>query len=507
MTILDSFFILFEGNTEKLDKSLDHSEKKSEGLLDKLQKIDPAATKAGEGIFKLVGQAAGLLGLGLSFGALVAGVKETAQAYDDLGKLATRLRSTADAVDEFRDAAELLGIDNEKSTAALTGLDTAIQDTYLGLGRAKIVFEELGIAVTDAQGKIKPTTDVMGELAGKLEKMERGTQIRVMERLGLDPSLLKLFNADLAALQKRMADIDKASGFNLEDAVKRSKEYAKAQKALGLEVNVLHMYMGKLLESFQIAALPRLTEAMTIATRYVRMFVEYLMQHRRFVEGVFIAIGGAILYFLVPAAIQGAIAVWAMIAPFALVAAAVIAAGAAFALLYDDVMNFIEGNDSLIGQVLQRWPVIGEVARGIWAALKELWAGAVQVFEFFVDMWNDPQAAFERFLNFILNGIKEILTAIPGVKQAMDLVGWGKGDDSVAAGQRQLGAASASGLASQTSNSISTRTASKTTTVQVGQVNVQTQATDAAGISKAIGGSMETQMRQAVNNFDDGVLA
>ena len=508
MTILDSFFILFEGNTEKLDKSLDHSEKKSEGLLDKLQKIDPAATKAGEGIFKLVGQAAGLLGLGLSFGALVAGVKETAQAYDDLGKLATRLRSTADAVDEFRDAAELLGIDSEKSTAALTGLDTAIQDTFLGLGRAKVVFEELGISVTDAQGKIKPTTDVMGELAGKLEKMERGTQIRVMERLGLDPSLLKLFNADLAALQKRMADIDKASGFNLEDAVKRSKEYAKAQKALGLEVNVLHMYMGKLLESFQIAALPRLTEAMTIATRYVRMFVEYLMQHRRFVEGVFIAIGGAILYFLVPAAIQGAIAVWAMIAPFALVAAAVIAAGAAFALIYDDIMNFIEGNDSLIGQILQRWPVIGDIARGIWAALKELWAGAVQVFEFFVDMWNDPQAAFERFLNFILNGIKEILTAIPGVKQAMDFGGWlgGKLAD-VAIGQQQLGAASASGLASQTSNSINNRTASKTTTVQVGQVNVQTQATDAAGISKAIGGSMETQMRQAVNNFDDGVLA
>ena len=138
MTILDSFFILFEGNTDKLDKSLDHSEKKSAGLLDKLQKIDPAATKAGEGMFKLVGQAAGLLGLGLSFGALVAGVKETAQAYDDLGKLASRLRSTADAVDEFRDAAELLGIDSEKSTAALTGLDTAIQDTYLGLGRAKL---------------------------------------------------------------------------------------------------------------------------------------------------------------------------------------------------------------------------------------------------------------------------------------------------------------------------------------------------------------------------------
>lgn len=518
MTILDSFFILFEGDTAKLDKSIDHSEKKAGGLLDKLQKMDPAATKAGEGLYKMLGSAAGVLGLGLSVGALVAGIKGTAAAYDELGKLAARFRSTAEAVDEFRDAAELLGINSEQSTAALTNLDRAIQDTYLGLGRTKLVFEELGLRVTDATGKIKPTTEVMGELAEKLAKMEKGTQIRVMERLGLDPSLLKLFNSDLAALQKRMADVDRLSGFNLEDAVKRSQEYAKASKALTLEVNVLHMYLGKLLESFKVAALPYFTQAMTTAVRYVRQFVEYLMQHRRFVEGVFIAISGAILYFLVPAAIKGALAVWAMIAPFALVAAAVIAVGAAFALLYDDVMNFIDGNDSLIGQILQKWPLIGDVARGIWQAMKDLWAAGVQVFEFFRDMWNDPQAAFERFLNFILDGIKSILEAIPGVKKAMEFGSWAGGkiadltegstEAAVVAGQQQLGIAARSGLAAQTSNSISnSRTHTRSTSVQIGEVKVQTQATDAAGISKAIGGSMTSQMRQAVSNFDDGVLA
>ena len=508
MTILDTFFILFEANTEKLDKGLGDAEKKSEGLLDKLKKIDPAATKAGEGLFKVVGQAAGLLGIGLSIGALVAGIKSTAAAYDELGKLASRFRSTADAVDEFRDAASLLGIDEEKSTGALIGLETAVQDTFLGLGRAKVVFEELGIAVTDANGKIKPTTEVMGELAGKLSGLERGTQIRVMERLGLDPSLLKLFNADMVELQRRMGDVDRASGFNLEAAVKRSQEYTKANKALSLEVNVLRMYMGKLLEAFQVAALPYFTEALTTAAKYVRMFVDYLMQHQKFVEGVFIAIGSAILYFLVPAALKGAAATLAMIAPFLLIGAAVAAVGLAFALAYEDIAAFMAGGDSLIGQVLQKWPVIGEVARDIWQALQELWAGAVQVFEFFVDMWNDPQAAFGRFLDFVLGGIKSILQAIPGVKQAMSLFGMGEGPEGAAAGRQQLGAASGAGLASQTSNSISnSRTNARSTSVQIGEVKVQTQATDAAGISKAIGGTMTSQMRQAVAGFDDGVLA
>ena len=509
MSILDTFYILFDSDASKLDKGLGETEKKADGLIDKLKQVDIGGAKAGEGLYQLVGKAAGLLGVGMSIGALVAGVKDTAKAYDELGKLAARFRSTADAVDEFRDAAGLLGISEETSVGALKALDTAIQDTFLGMGRAKKVFEEMGISVTDAHGKIKPTTEVMTELAEKMKGMEKGTQIRVMERLGLDPSMLKLFNADLVALQKRMNDVDKASGFNLEQAVKRSAEYTKASKGLSLEVNVLKMYLEKLMEGFKIATMPVFTAAMETATKYVRMFVDYLMKHSKFVEGFVIAIGGAIAYFLVPAAINGAIAVWAMIAPFALIALAAVAVATAFALLYDDIMNFIDGGDSMIGEVLNRWPIIGDIARGIADAFKALWAVGVQVFDFFVDMWNDPAAAFSAFLDLILSGLKALLNAIPGVSSALKFLGiGGETGDALAAGKNALGQAGASALGSQTSNSISNSTkGGKNTSVQVGKVEVHTQATDAQGISKAIGGTMQTQMRQAVNNFDDGVLA
>jgi hypothetical protein len=62
-------------------------------------------------------------------------------------------------------------------------------------------------------------------------------------------------------------------------------------------------------------------------------------------------------------------------------------------------------------------------------------------------------------------------------------------------------------LASQTSASISNSSRSRTSNVQIGEVKVVTRATDAAGIGGALGGSLETQMRQTVNNFDDGVAA
>lgn len=556
MTILDTFYILFDSDASKLDKGLGESDKKADGLLNKLGLIDKEGGKAGAQLFTLATKAAGFLGIGMSIAALASGVKDTAKAYEELGKLATRFRSTADAVDEFRDAAGLLNITEEQSVGALTALDTAIQDTFLGMGRAKKVFEEMKISVTDAHGKIKPTTEVMSELAEKMSKMEKGTQIRVMERLGLDPVLLKLFNSDLVALQKRMADVDKASGFNLEMAVKRSQEYTKAQKGLSLEVNTLKMYLEKLVESFKISSMPFFTNGLITATKYVRMFVDYLMNHSKFVEGFVIAIGGAIMYFLVPAAIKGALAVWAMIAPFALIGVAVLAVATAFALLYDDIMNFIEGGDSMIGRIVARWPIVGEILKAIGAEFVFFWDIAKAVWNFLVGMFDDPAAAFEQFKTDVAAGVERLIEKFPGLKESVAFIGdvfrtvgdtvtgvWdaiiasiqaaiavvmnaintvvnayqkaksflgfgGDASGNVAAGQGALAAASNSGLASQTSNSINnTKGGNKSTSVQIGKVEVKTAATDAEGISKAIGGSMQAQMRQASANFDDGVLA
>lgn len=580
MTILDTFFILFDSDAEKLDKGLDESEKKSTNLIDKLKEVDKEGAKAGTGLYQLVARGAGLLGIGMSIGALVKGVKETAAAYDELGKLAARFNSTAEAIDNFTDSADLLGFSKETSVGALKALDTAIQDTALGMGRAGRVFDEIGVKAVDAAGKARPVMEVMGDLAAKLSTMEKGAQIRVMERLGLDPALLKLFNADLVNLQKRMADVDKASGFNLEQATKRAAEYTKASKGLALEVNTLKLYLEKLIEGFKVSSMPYFTEAMTTAAKYVRLLVDYLLKHSKFVEGFVIALGAAISYFLIPAAIKGAIAVWAMIAPFALVGIAAMAVAGIFALLYDDIMTFMEGGESMIGSVLQRWPAVGEVLKGIAAEFVFLWDIAKAVFNFLVGMFDDPAAAFEQFKSDVGAGIDALIDHFPGLREdvgdiadaftsaasvvtdawdaiiasikaaiaaVMDGVntvvsafnatksafGFGgapaapsataassasttgvmppsaRQNDALAKGQGMLSQAAASPLTAQTSNSIanSSRTSNKTTTVQVDKIEVKTQATDAEGISKAIGDSTKTQMRQAVANYDDGVLA
>jgi hypothetical protein len=174
--------------------------------------------------------------------------------------------------------------------------------------------------------------------------------------------------------------------------------------------------------------------------------------------------------------------------------------------------------------------------RAVAGAFKDAWAVIQAIAGALVDVWNDPAAAWQGFLDAMTSGMLAAGEFIAGIWQgivdqvmaAINFIseGWAKakalvglGDDpagaegattraGIAAGQAQLGAASASPLGAQTSNSINNaKQVSKNTTVQVGAVNVQTQATDAEGISKAVGSSLTSQMKQAANNYDDGVLA
>ena len=190
-------------------------------------------------------------------GVIVAGVQKIAADFDQMDKLATQFRTTADAIDEFADVAGILGIKEETAVEGLKNLDSAIVDVSMDMGRAKAVFADLGISVKDAAGNLKPTTEVMAELAEKFKGMEKGKQIRVMERLGLDPALLKVFNADMAALREEMEAIDKAAGLDFGQAMEESKALMKIWRAMQQEIQKWKLLFKTALESVSVKLMPK----------------------------------------------------------------------------------------------------------------------------------------------------------------------------------------------------------------------------------------------------------
>lgn len=328
---------------------------------------------------------------------IVASVQHIASEYDQLDKLATQFRTTADAVDEFIDTAKILGLSDEKSIESLKNLDRAIVDTSMGMGRAKLVFEDLGIKVTDAAGKLKPTTEVMGELAEKFKDMERGKQLRVMERLGLDPALLKVFNGDLAAISAELQEIDKAADFDFETAIVESKAFMQIWRSMQQEIEKWKMLFSKAFESVAVKLMPKFRAQIKSITDSMIAFRRKVMENMpKAIEAIMPIINVIMRIAEAFIKIVGRIAAGAMTiigwllklneatggwAGYILAAAAawkylnlsflatplgqLIALATVVALLIDDFLTFKEGGDSLID-----WGSgFGIVMQGVTAAL------------------------------------------------------------------------------------------------------------------------------------------
>lgn len=544
--ILDKFAILFEADASKLQKGLKEARAEGGKTAEDVAKVDQQAAKLGETLRGFAGKAAGLLGVGLSLGAIVHEINSIAKETDALGKLAARLNSSTAAVNEFVEASGLLGIKSETATDSLMGLSRVLEDAALGMGRGKKVLEEIGIQATDSAGKTRPVMDVMTQLAGKMKDMDRGRQIRVMEKLGLDPAMIKLFTSDLGALQQKLGQIDKASGYSIERAAKVSGEYMKARKAWDVEMNSLALLMHKMVDAAAVDLIEKFTQGVKWATGVLSQAFEWMTQHSQLVKGALIGVGIAISAFVIPAAINGAIALWAMVAPILPIILGVGLLIAAFALLYEDFQAFQAGEESFIGQFMADFPKTTAVIKGMIDALGFLRDIASAVFGAMLDLISGNGDAWANFVmnirnafravgkefDWLKNGIKafwdfnvkvahaiaqvwEILIApLKFIGGAIASFGRWAGEKTAAASnvivataKQGVSAASSMPLNSSSSAAIANSHSDnrRNLTVSTGPINVQTQATDPDGVAKAVGGHIGEHVDLAISHYASGV--
>lgn len=487
MSILDTFFILFESDASKLDKGLAESEKKAEGLATKLNVVDKAADKVGLSMGAAIATLAGAALATVSFAAMSSAMFEASEHADKLNESAERLGINIETISAWGDLIKKNGGSVDGFIGSIEGLNSQLQQMEVtGKSRAAPFLKELGIDLELAANKGKNALDFLPQIADAFEGMDKQKSVALGKRLGFDQATIMTLQAgrreveeliakeqELGVVTKEQGEIADAFGDQMDDT-----KHAFRSVWLGVSEYVLPP-LTWMLEKFQDVAL-------------------FLREHSHFIVGLMMVIGTAIATYVIPPLLSMAATTLIAFAPFILAGALVTALGVALALVYEDIMTFIDGGDSMIGAILNKWPVIGAIARGIADAFGAMFDAGMSVALFFAKMWANPAQAFMDFFNIIWNGVSKLMNAIPGLGSVLGALG---------IGQNMLGQASGTPMASQTSNSISNTTrGGKSTSVQIGKVEVQTQATDAQGISKAIGGTMQAQMRQTMANYDDGVL-
>jgi hypothetical protein len=151
-----------------------------------MDKVKAGAMLAGAGVAFLATKLVGSLGDIRSF------VDETAGTLDDLGDFAEANGTTAAAVSQWGYAAQMSGSNMNAVKSSISGLNSKIGEAALGVGRGGKMFAKFGIDVKDAQGKVKDTSVILGEIAGKMQGLSNQEAIAMASKLGINTSLIPL---------------------------------------------------------------------------------------------------------------------------------------------------------------------------------------------------------------------------------------------------------------------------------------------------------------------------
>ena len=540
MALLDTLLLVFKADTSQADAGLDSARKKSDELIDSIRDADAAAGKAGASLKAMAAGALGGLAAAFSVSAAISGAFARADNIRAIEQTSDAIGAAIENVDAFGKAAEAMGGDAQGARDSLTDMaekmGEAMSDVESGAAKA---FKSLGISLKSADGGTKDAISGMLDLASAVEGLDRSAAVFKIKELGItDNRTVEMILKGRQELE-RMLRVQKEQGVVTKEAAENARKLTEATGSL-----------KNMISSAGASFLDSIIPALTKVIEWLGKGVSWMQDNKDFVIGFFGSIAAVVTALYLPAMASAAIATLAATWPLLLIGAAIAAAAAAFALIYDDVMNFVEGNDSFIGQVFEKYPMVEKIVMTLVDAFRQMWqiliTGAQQVGDFVtagfqqviagikaaVDYLSEAYGAITGFvdsslasfqslsdgissifafivetvkgsLSFVTAGIDKIKSGVSGVA---GFFGFGDSSSAMQSASQQIGAASSAPSNGVSSSAISNMAnSSSETNVQVGQVVVQTQATDAQGISRDVGSELQSQLKNLEHESATGV--
>jgi len=179
------------------------------------RQVEREGQRSGRGIENTFRSLGRLLPL-ISFTAITAGLtamaKRSLDAGDEFAKLSQKTGVAVETLSAYAHGANLAGTDTETLAKALGRLARTASDAENGLKTAQRPFRDLGIAVRDSTGGLRPLEDLLGDVADRFSKLEDGTKKAALAqelfgRGGLQ--LIPFLNQGRAGLEAMRAEAER----------------------------------------------------------------------------------------------------------------------------------------------------------------------------------------------------------------------------------------------------------------------------------------------------------
>lgn len=392
--VIESFFVAlgFEIDTKELDDFSSKMEDAKDTVL---------------GVSKVAGIAAAAVG---------AFITKIGYGIDDLGDFAEAEQVAVEAVSEFGHAAQMSGSDLNAVKSSISAINKTVGEAVLGIGRGAMTFDKLGMSAKNADGSVKSFDQILEEVSDKMQGMSRQEAIAMAEKLGIDRTLIPMLlkgKGHIAALREEARalgsvtaeDAEKAGQFA--DAMDRTHFmlYGLAKQiAVNLMPAMTNMLDGmrKWLLANREVVQSTITRFLQFVTMLLGTFWDWIVRAANGLSGLLKWIGATNAGFMLMATALALIAKYAAYKAFGviasgirLVASALTVANSAalvtsaliggiviaLALLIDDYVNWKEGNDSVIGGLIEQFPWLLDMIQGIQR-------GVGALVDFWLEQWN-----------------------------------------------------------------------------------------------------------------------
>lgn len=424
----------------------------------------------------------------------------------------------------WQNAAEKVGLETRDLVQLFGDVSDRMYDAVLhDSGPFKDAVEDIGISLKGVKEGATSSADMLLQFARAVEKMPKDKAHGLLTQYSFDPESIKLIMMGEKELEKLIKTGKEKARFDKRD-IENAQKLREAQQRL----NTAWRTISALFAS-------TVSPAITFLTNLLGDLLGWVKENKQFVILFFTGLAGVITTLMLPALTAMATAAWAAIAPFA----PLIAIVGAVALVIDDLITYIQGGESAFGDF---WKMFGE-GDELGARFKSLWEGIKSVLE---SVWEALKAISKFFiLIFSLTG-EGVIAAIDGIWKGITnlyntlvemlnwvaqklynllpdwIKDWLGGDESSRPEETKAEAKPGGGADSMRVSdvrpsilppqvragdarpgSVSNVNNSRqmTSTTNVGEVKVYTQATDAEGMAQGVVPALRNQTAQADSAF------
>lgn len=327
-----------------------------------------------------------------------------------LSALSSKLGRDVREIDAWGAAVEQAGGSAAAFQSTLDSFDKGMREAAVSGGGGNLeMLYLLGIRATDARGKLRSLTDILPDLAKRIEGMSNARSRTILEKMGLDDGTIMLLQKGGKAVEDLMRDMRDFA------YTKRDADAAAAFSGAMAGLGRAGQSTANILFRALVPIVVRLSDA-------AKEFFRVLVQHEPFVLSFFAVLTAASMKFLLA---------WAA-NPVVLSILAIIAVIGALALVIDDLYAYTQGGGSRWKDFWAQFGTGEEISRKLsasWEALKAIGKG---VFEGLKEYARDFLKLFDSAVGYVRPVLDLVLGF--GQKGKPELEGIGKTIASLIAG-------------------------------------------------------------------------